>query len=196
MRAKLAALALVMASLSLFPCVRPASADDIVTVNFTAVADPFVLPGDTTSVTVTGQYQFDETNDSVGAWSYDVPSFIQAGMTINLGLVSGTSGSFFLGASLGDDLVIFGDEHFFQGTGSSIDLLVEPPTDIVPVSGSLHFCPCDPTSGDSIADFTSIDLTQASVGAPEPSSLLLLGCGLFGLLAMASFGSRFRRFAS
>jgi len=34
------------------------------------------------------------------------------------------------------------------------------------------------------------------VRAPEPSSLLLLDCGLFGLLAMASFGSRIRRFAA
>ena len=34
------------------------------------------------------------------------------------------------------------------------------------------------------------------VGAPEPSSLLLLGCGLCGLIAMTSFGSRTRRFAS
>jgi hypothetical protein len=34
------------------------------------------------------------------------------------------------------------------------------------------------------------------VAAPEPSSLLLLGCGLLGLVAMPSFRSRFRRLAS
>ena len=105
----------ILASLSLFLSARPASADDIVTLDFTAVGDPFLFPGDTTSVTVTGQYQFDETNDSIMGWSYDVPSFIQAGTTINIGRVSGTSGTFIPGVSPGDDLVMFGDEQFFLG---------------------------------------------------------------------------------
>ena len=39
----------------------------------------------------------------------------------------------------------------------------------------------------------TLDITDLStVGAPEPSTLLLLGCGLFGLPVVASFGSRIR----
>jgi PEP-CTERM motif len=48
------------------------------------------------------------------------------------------------------------------------------------------------TPGGGILVITDLSV----VGAPEPSSLLLLGCGLFGLLVMARFGSRIRRLAN
>jgi hypothetical protein len=40
------------------------------------------------------------------------------------------------------------------------------------------------------------DLGAGTGAAPEPSSLLLLGCGLCGFLAMTSFGSRTRHSCS
>jgi hypothetical protein len=47
-----------------------------------------------------------------------------------------------------------------------------------------------------IAGTATVTITDVPSAAPEPSSLILLGCGLFGLLALASFGSRIRRLAS
>lgn len=63
-------------------------------------------------------------------------------------------------------------------------------------SASYENCPgCATFSVDSGQVYiTTYD--PGSILAPEPSSLLLLGFGLLGLLALASFGSRTRRFAS
>lgn len=53
------------------------------------------------------------------------------------------------------------------------------------------------TATDSLnGDMTTVTITDVPSATPEPSSLLFLGCGLLGLLAMAGFGSRIQRFAS
>lgn len=66
----------------------------------------------------------------------------------------------------------------------------------VPVAANSSGGPDGPWGGTSFDTYQfEIDGTPIAA-APEPSSLLLLGCGLFGFLAMASFGSRIRRFAS
>ena len=73
-----------------------------------------------------------------------------------------------------------------------------PPGGIGLISGSDNFAAGSFLSPSIYTGTFGSTLAITDIGGtvPEPSSLLLLACGLFGLLATASFRSRIRRFAS
>jgi hypothetical protein len=170
MRVKFAALTIAIASLVLLP--SSAKADTFVynvTSTFNAVDVTFDLPTFQESVTTT---TFTHDTSAIGpltVLSLSGNSTVCSATTF--ATFTAGPGPCFVGANATSD-IIFNQilAPSFNGPGTF-------------------------TMTDTVFT-TTVTITDVSSAAPEPSSLILLGCGLFGLLGLASFGSRIRRLAS
>ena len=141
-----------------------------------AKADTFIYNVTSTSGPVDVTFELPTFQESV-----TTSTFIQSTPTLSEFSLSGNSTGCF--ASGGSDAVGPCFVGSFMGS-AIVDALVPAFTG----PGTFTF-------NDGVGDITTVTITDVRSGVPEPSSLLLLGCGLFGLPIVARFGSRIRNLA-
>lgn len=167
LRSTLALLALLAVAL-VTP--RPAAADTTVDVSATT----------SKGQTITGSYVFSDNGktDSIGAWSFDLSS-------LGLSNISGASG--YVTDVMSVDALTFID--FAVNGGTSVDLAVLDPSDLTAFSYNGYSGVV--TWGLNYSLLNSVTLSAEgtpTAATPEPSSFLLFGLGVLGLLALTRFG--------